>query len=129
MMDEAFKSALLALLRPENGHDFYLFDPDAQFQGQPADQVAIAKSLNAAFLIALAGIEHPDYEAAKNLLSYFQASTQWAHQASFYQTGLDLVHQEIESKCRNNPEFNQRLQELSAWLADKENLKDTQQTT
>jgi hypothetical protein len=128
-MNETFESSLLTLLRPENEQDFYLFDPGTQFQSQPSDEIALAKSLNAAFLIALTGKKHPDYPAARDLLAQFQASTQWADQANFYQDGLELVHQEIESQCRHDPVIEQRLHELSAWMADKNNLKDTKQTT
>lgn len=125
-----FKSIISTLIQPKKEKDtFSIFDPTCQFDEERTDNIGIAQALNAAFLITLAGDMHPASERAKHFLSRMSNSSEWADVVKFYMNGTNLVHSEIESVCRHDPDFVDRLKNLSKWLSNKENLNNTKETT
>jgi hypothetical protein len=99
-----------------------------QFCPEDNSDEAIARNLNAAFLVALAGEPHPHYEKAKNYLMSFQSHSSWGTISRFLQTGLEVICSEITNACCADVKFEKRVGQLSAWLADASNLSNRMET-
>ena len=106
-MIERLESIISALFQPNDGEDnFSILDPAVQLDEDRTDSAGIARSLNAAFLILLAGRgkgggggggERPAFERAHRYLSRMTDSSEWAEVAGFFLKGRDLIHEEIET--------------------------------
>ncbi|MBW2061399.1 MAG: hypothetical protein JRI95_07535 [Deltaproteobacteria bacterium] len=119
-MIEQFESIILALMQPKKSEGaFSLFDPAAQFDTECTDQGGMAQALNAAFLITLSGPRHLEFEQAKRFLTRLADSPDWKDAARFYLNGINLIHAELSTLCQQDPDFSNRLKDLSAWLAEK----------
>jgi hypothetical protein len=117
-MIEKFQSIIYALTRPKEGGAIPpIFDPTEQFDEKSTDNAAIARKLNAAFLIGLAGPNHPAAQQAKGLLTRMVESPLWADVASFYLSGIERMHWEIETTCKDKPDFANQINTLSKWLS------------
>ena len=79
-----------------------------------------ARMLNASFLITLAGELQPVLRWA--------IPPQWKEVARFYFEGIDRIHREVETVCRNDPEFAEKLAALAEWVSDEAHLADTNET-
>ena len=99
-----------------------------QFREDEEDTRAIARNLNAAFLIALAGETHPLHEKALKYLSTFSSHPLWKTAALFYQEGVGLIHSEILNQCYDNEYFEQDLTALSAWLSNPDSIGNAAKT-
>ncbi|MFH1624630.1 MAG: hypothetical protein ABID54_05675 [Pseudomonadota bacterium] len=129
-MIEEFESTIYTVTKPrdEDGA-FCIFDPTEQFDEGDAGNAGVAKALNAAFLITLAGRRHPASERAKRFLARMVDSPEWKQVATFYLNGIDSIRREIDIVCRNDSDFVDRLETLSQWVSKRENLNDTEETT
>ena len=128
-MIERLESIISALFQPNDGEDnFSIFDPAVQLDEDRTDPAGIAQSLNAAFLILLAGGGRPAFERAHRYLSRMTNSSEWAEVAGFFLEGRELIHEEIETVCKNDAGFAERLEGLSEWLSDQQNLKKREET-
>ncbi len=112
---------------PETGNAF-VFDPVSQFDAACTDDADVARSLNAAFLITLAGPEHPAAERANELLNEMAASTKWGSVAGFYREGIELIRNELVGTGERDPEFADRFQKLGEWLGTRGNLREVDAT-
>jgi len=83
-----------------------------------------ARQLNAAFLISLAGAEHPLFEKAVARLNSPNETADQDKIARFYLTAKDSIEAEIEQTCRQDPDFANRLKELSFFLENSRPQKD-----
>jgi len=129
-MIEQFESIIFTLIQPkEEKGTFSILDPTGQLEEERTDNAGIARALNAAFLITLAGSMHPALERAERLLARMVDSSEWADTAKFYTNGIKVVHQEIETVCKQDPNFADRLKTLLAWVSNKENMNNTEETT
>ncbi len=129
-MIKEFESIISTLLQPGEEKDtFSLFDPAKHLLQDPKDKAGTAQTLNAAFLITLAGETHPKSERARRFISRLVDSSEWQEVAKFYTKGVDLIHREIEDVCKHDPEFSDRLKTLSRWMSHKEAVNNTQETT
>lgn len=129
-MIKALESIISTLLQPKVEKDtFSVLDPIRHLDEGRADDAGVARALNAGFLILLAGDAHPASRKAKRFLARLVSSSTWAEVARFYLDGIELVHREIETVCRQNRLFGERLQALSAWMSEEENTRKTQETT
>jgi hypothetical protein len=67
-MLEDFETVCFELFKPEaDGDTLTVFDPLEQFDPQAEEHADIARSLNAAFLIVLAGRKHPAKETLSRI--------------------------------------------------------------
>jgi len=112
------------LQRSEEPGGAFIFDPVPQLDETRTDEPGIVQSLNAAFLIALAGPDHPAAERANRLLEEMAASSKWATVAQFYQAGIELIRQELVTVSEQEPEFSDRLRGLAEWIATQDNRHD-----
>ncbi|MFQ5776730.1 MAG: hypothetical protein ACE5IP_01840 [Terriglobia bacterium] len=127
-MIQEFESIIFTLFRPREEEDtFSVFDPTKHLEGERTDDTGIGQAVNASFLITLAGSTHPAYERAKNLLLRMADSPEWTEIAEFYLNGIELIHTEIETTCKRNPDFAEQLRSLSEWVSNQENLKNTEE--
>jgi len=123
MMLEDFKSIVYELIRPKQGAAFPIaLDPAQQFDEERTDKAGIAQTLNAAFLIVVAGQNHPAAPSALGFLTRMAESPEWRDAAEFYLSGIEKTHHEIKTVCRLDKKFADRLKTVSAWLSNKENL-------
>jgi hypothetical protein len=99
-----------------------------QFDEKATDSAGIARSLNAAFLIALAGTMNPASEQASHYLAHMAASGEWSEVASFYVRGLEYIDREIADGCKHNPQFARRLRNLSDWMQHEGNRNKVEET-
>jgi hypothetical protein len=88
-----------------------------QFTPEKKDELSIAASLNAAFLISLSGTAHPLYNDAATYLKHFEDSPQWAPIIQFYTTGLQMVEAEIEEICCRDRGFRHTVTEVNSFLS------------
>lgn len=82
------------------------------------DAASLCQKLNMAFLALLAGEHHPDFFQAQALLNKLAASPKWGEWARFYSTGSQLIATELEQRCRQDPEFRAKFQQLGTALAE-----------
>ncbi|MCK5417093.1 MAG: hypothetical protein KAI93_01275, partial [Desulfobacterales bacterium] len=69
-MIEYFEAICRALLQPRSVAGILpILDPSGQFNTEADDTAALAAKLNAAFMIILAGEQHPEFDHARNTLS------------------------------------------------------------
>jgi hypothetical protein len=130
MMLEDFQSIVYALVRPEHGATFPIaLDPAQQFDQERTDKVGVAQTLNAAFLIVVAGQNHPKASSALGFLTRMAESPEWRDTAEFYLSGIEKTHHEIKTVCRLDKKFANRLKTVSAWLSKKENLIRSHEVT
>ncbi len=128
-MIEHLKSIIATLILPGAGADSFLgFDPAEQIRKHLVEDLDVARALNAAFLIVLAGRTHPSFAGAKRLLNHMSEKTEWSPTASFYLKGIDLIHDEIEAACKEDTGFAHRLKTLSRWLAQNQGFLRNQET-
>ncbi len=125
----SFQSFISTLMRPEQGSDgFQLVDAMQQLKAKNQGEVGLTMALNAAFLISLAGGDHPTNHEATELLARAFATPTLEGIARFYQAGLHLIPQEIERVCREDATFAGQLQALHQWVAGKTNPRDQDRT-
>ena len=53
---------------------------------------------------------------------------EWKDISGFYSNGINLVHKEIETICKNDPNFAKCLKNLSKWVSNKDNLCNQEET-
>ena len=89
-------------------------DPDAD----PAD---ILRAFNLAFLILLAGEEHPSYQEAHQILHSLSHLEDWGELAGFFLNGQHSIRQEIGALEQEAPAAAQLLMSLAEQLSNQEN--------
>ena len=128
-MFEQFESIVSALIKPKEEKDnFSIFDPTYQLDEGRNDNAGAVRALNAAFIITLAGSMHPALKRAQRFMARMKNQSEWADLAKFYMKGINLIHQEIEDVCNQDPIFADRLNTLSEWVSNKENISNTEET-
>lgn len=127
-MIEYFEAICRALLQPRPAAGILpILDPTDQFNADDDGTAALAAKLNAAYMIILAGKEHPEFDHAHNYLSKAADSPDWTEIGSFYLTGQAVIKEEIERVCKVDQKFAARLKDLSKWLWSTPNKKDEQE--
>ena len=122
-MLEEFQSIVCALIRPKQEASFSLtLDLTQQFDQERTDEAGIAQALNAAFLLALAGKNHPAAPAAIGFLTRMAKSPKWSEVSEFYLCGIESTDREVKAMCKRDPEFADCLRKAATWLSNKENL-------
>ncbi|MFQ5949012.1 MAG: hypothetical protein ACE5KX_09155, partial [Acidimicrobiia bacterium] len=110
-----------SLISPRSGPGALpLLDVTDQFEPDRTDDGGVARSLNAAFLIAAAGADHPRAEEAGRYLARMARSTAWNYVAAFYREGLRLVTRELDTLTEADGDFAGRLDALADFLGDDE---------
>lgn len=113
---ETIAATLLGARADRPGHT--IIDVRTQLDLAPSAPAAMARSLNAAFLMMVAGPTHPAYLQARALLDRAAALPEWATAAAFYLRGLAQIAEEIEQVATRHPELAERLTALASWLAE-----------
>jgi len=129
-MHKTFESICYQLFKPA-GRDPALpvFNPAEQFTDESKEPAAIARQLNAAFLILLAGNRHPQFKKAQSELHRAARSDEWSKIAQFYLSAVDRIRHEIEETAGKDPDLADRLKELSHFLAKADQGHKASQTT
>ncbi|GMR04192.1 MAG: hypothetical protein BMS9Abin23_0082 [Thermodesulfobacteriota bacterium] len=86
---------------------------EGHFRAETESNRAIPENLNAAFLIALCGQDHPDYSAARVYLDEKEKNPLWRTIAAFYKEGLELVVNEFQA-FSSDPGSGERVERLKA---------------
>jgi hypothetical protein len=127
-MIEYFEAICRALLQPRSVAGILpILDPTDQFNTEADHPTALAAKLNAAFMIILAGKQHPEFDHARNYLSNAADSPGWTEVGRFYLEGKAIIKEEIERVCRKDQKFAARLKDLYKWLWSTPNKKDEQE--
>lgn len=118
-----FESIIDALIRSTVEKNSYtIYDAACHFDEGSTEASDIAKTLNSAFLISIAGDGHPLYGKAQEYLKNMLHTPTWKDVAEFYTQGIAIVQNEIKNTCNNDPEFADRLRTLFEWMSKKENV-------
>jgi hypothetical protein len=88
----------------------------------------LAEALNHAFLITLAGSNHPRFEEAGVFLKEWANDPYWGVVAGFYRSGLPRIQAELENLCREDVYFARNLETLADWASNRENLEKKRET-
>ena len=80
------------------------------------DATSLLQSLNAAFLIVLAGDAHPSFAAAQTYLEKLSTSPDWGKVAKFYTQSAQLITQELAQACEQSPTLKTNLDQMAAQL-------------
>ena len=97
------------------------------FSSEP-DKENMARALNSAFLISLAGVTPRESRRARDFLESMTSSPEWGEAAAVYIAGESLLEEEITRVCRENPGFAMNFERLFEWIAHGENLADVKAT-
>ena len=82
------------------------------------DATSLLQSLNAAFLITLAGEGHPSFAEAQTYLDKLSTSPDWGKAAKFYAQSAQLIAKELEQACEQDTELKAKLDQMATTLAD-----------
>ena len=80
------------------------------------DTNSILQTLNSAFLILLAGDQHPQYAEAQTYLDKLSASPEWQTSAQFYLQSAELITQELDQACEKDAALKLNLEQMAATL-------------
>jgi hypothetical protein len=128
-MREQFEAIISALLKGKGDQNtFSRVDPTEHFREERIHGPGIARALNDAFLIALAGGTHPASAQARRFLARTAGPSKSGEIASFYLRGIGLVLQEVKDACEHSPHFKGQLKDLYEWVSNREHLRDTGET-
>ncbi|MEM7797421.1 MAG: hypothetical protein AAF579_23560, partial [Cyanobacteria bacterium P01_C01_bin.118] len=86
--------------------------------GNEQDSTTVLQSLNAAFLMVLAGESHPSFSQAQTYLDKLSASPDWGKAANFYTQAVQLITQELEQACEQDAQMQTRLEQMTTQLKD-----------
>lgn len=128
-MSAHLEAVVSALLSPKVNTSSPLpitFGPEFPQNQSPSED--IARSLNAAFLIALTGDMNPASEGSYHYLTDMAAFGEWNEVASFYLHGIEQIHREMDDICEHNPRFALQLRNLADWMQHERNLSDEEET-
>ena len=128
-MKQKFETIIRHIISAEKGgKSLSKINISEQFCTAEKDSHAIARNLNAAFLIALSGEAHPLYNQALGYLSDFQAHPAWEKAVHFYKDGLELIRSEISNRFYIDDRFEKELIGLHSWIISLENRKNYKKT-
>lgn len=82
------------------------------------DNSTLAKTLNTAFLMLLAGDDHPQASEAKLILDKLTVSPEWGDWAKFYLQSVQLITAELERSCQRDPALAETFQQVATTLAN-----------
>ncbi len=129
-MIEHFESICYQLFSPTGKADpLPVFNPAQQFTDESDEPADIARQLNAAFLILLAGSKHPQFKKAQSELHRATRSDEWSKIAQFYLSAVDRIRHEIEETAGKDPDLADRLKSLSHFLEKEDQGDKASQTT
>jgi hypothetical protein len=117
-MLELFESALFGLLQHTRVLDSRKTGASAAFPWDSAKPEEEARSLNAAFLVALCGSRHRLEPQARQMLEKASHDASWKEIARFFLDGLGRVRNEIRNRCAQEADFAQSLKDLDDALAE-----------
>ncbi|MBN1829934.1 MAG: hypothetical protein JW884_12435, partial [Deltaproteobacteria bacterium] len=110
---ESIVMALIRLLAQVAGIEIF---PD-RYKTICCDDTLLARRINAAFLVALAGKAHNESNRARAFLEAVLDAPDWTEIATFYRTGIDKIQSEIEETDRINPLFAGQVADVAEWLS------------
>ena len=94
-MFEHFEAICRALMQSRSvAGIFPILDPSDQFNTEADDEAALAARLNAAFMIIMAGKQHPEFDHARNYLSKAADSPAWTEVGRFYLAGKCIIKEQ-----------------------------------
>jgi len=129
-MFEHFESICYQLFSPSGNADpLPVFNPAEQFTDASNEPAGIARQLNAAFLILLAGNKHPQFDKAQAALNRAAHSDEWSPVAQFYLSAKDRIRHEIDKATDNDPDLAERIKNLSRILETTDLKGNASQTT
>ncbi len=92
-------------------------DPDLSgFDAEESLDGTSTRLLNNAFLVALAGGDHPGYAAATKHLRKCLNSPDWSQWAKFYLDGISSIEAELAERCRQDPAWLERVNQAETTL-------------
>ena len=92
-------------------------DPDLSgFDAEESLDGTSTRLLNNAFLVALAGGDHPGYAAATKHLRKCLNSPDWSQWAKFYLDGISSIEAELAARCRQDPAWLERVNQTETTL-------------
>ncbi|MGD1853144.1 MAG: hypothetical protein ACFB2W_02740 [Leptolyngbyaceae cyanobacterium] len=77
---------------------------------------ASLQNLNTAFLIVLAGEDHPSFTEATAYLNKLSTSPDWGDTAKFYSQSAQLITKELEQACTDDAELKTKLNQMATAL-------------
>ncbi|MFC1882103.1 hypothetical protein ACFL2S_11480 [Thermodesulfobacteriota bacterium] len=129
-MFEHFESICYHLFSPTGKADpLPVFNPAQQFTDASNEPAGIARQLNAAFLILLAGNKHLLFEKARAVLHRATHSDKWSPVAQFYLSAKDRIRHELENTAAKDPDLADRIKNLSRILETADQYSNASQIT
>ena len=95
-----------------------------QLRTEEEDDTAIARNLNASFLISLSLNSHPLYHRAVRCMDDLESHPSWKKTVTFYREGINHVHNETTSLYSNDKSFREELDTLYSWINIAESCND-----
>ena len=99
-----------------------------QFIQEDESSPSIARNLNSAFLIQLAGVSHPLYAKASQYINKYEDHPVWAECVKFYKDGLDLIVPELSEAYDSDNSLRDELDHLYSWITGPEENKGPEET-
>jgi hypothetical protein len=129
-MIEHFESICYHLFSPTGKADpLPVFNPAEQLADESNEPAGIARQLNAAFLILLAGSKHLLFEKAQAALHRATHSDEWSPVAQFYLSAKDRIRHELENTAAKDPDLADRIKNLSRILETADQHSNASQIT
>ncbi|UCD35282.1 MAG: hypothetical protein JSU90_00190 [Nitrospiraceae bacterium] len=99
-----------------------------QFLEGHQDDRAVARNLNAAFLVTLSGETHPLYNQCLDYFTRFESHPSWGAVVLFYRAAVDRIQSEILGRCYDDAQFENDMERLYSWLMIPDNLENKEAT-
>lgn len=113
-----FENIIFRLFDNKSDTQFLILNIADHFNPDHDDEISIAKSINAAFLILLSGEQHSKFSEAHKFLTDFQKNEKWSDLVEFYLNGIELIKEELNQKIETDSNFEQKITELDEVLAN-----------
>ena len=113
-MNKYFESICYQLFSPrEQTGPLPILNPVQQFGDETNEPGAMARKLNAAFLILVAGSKHPQFKMAQADLQRAAHLDEWSPVAQFYLSSKDRIRHEIENATGHDPDLAKHIKNLA----------------
>jgi hypothetical protein len=112
MLDK-FNFFVNKLLQFANQGDPFILDNEFDLVSERGeDEVILFRTINAAFLVAICGKNHPNSSRAGEFLERMAKSPGWEEIGNLYLTGMQAIERELNLVSQHEPEVEQRMESV-----------------
>ncbi len=118
---EKFREIIKYLITENKGGSITGIDIDKLFNTYKEDDLSTIKKICSSVLIKISGKDHSRFQEASEFLNSLSDDKQWQELVSFFNTGEEMMMNEIQNIYKGDADFKTNFDDLYVWL-DKKNI-------